>query len=567
MSLAFSCGVPPLRVSSGARETPKSSGATMNRRTLPLKTSAICVSPESEISSRLPAPCTTNARDVPSSASAAATVSITSAEKTPSTCASAPAGLVSGPRRLKTVRFTICSRAGMAWRAAACAAGANRKPMPISRTERPATASGRSMFTPRASRASAEPLRELTERLPCLATRAPAAAATIAEAVDMLNVPVSSPPVPHVSTSPVGRGSSRAKTGAACCRITRANPDNSSTLTARWLRAISMRTISGVATRPESISSMNASASARESPRPASAFSINNCGALIMRFEWESQCCSFSNPRVVPEPRKLSRRQKDWRSIRDDKRVLIVSRKTAVGRLHAPPVACILRARGAHCDNGFDGHHQTGSKTSVGNAIIVVRQRWSFVNRASDAVAAEFANHAKTAGTNFLLDGAPDFINAVIGPCKLDCLLKRAFGASREPPGILRDRLNRDSYRGIRHIAVFFEGHIELYQITRSNFPRFRGDAVNGFVVQADQHIPRKAVNEGGSGARPVLPHDFTADVGEFPRADALANAVRHGRNSESNDSPNFFEGEQFRVVLYGHAKVLVQRRLQRSTN
>src|SRR5258705_3183424 len=278
-------------------------------------------------------------------------------------------------------------------------------------------------------------------------------------------------------------------------------------------------------------------------------------------------CFSFSNPRVFPEPRKLSCRQKDWRSIRDDKRVLIVSRKTAVGRLHGPPVACILRARGAHRYNGFDGQHQTGSKTSVGNAIIVVRHGWSFVNRASDAVAAEFANHAKTAGTNFLLDGAPDFIKAVIGPCKLDCLLKRAFGASREPPGILRDRLNRDSYRGIRHVAIFFEGHIELYQVTRSNFPRFRGDAVNGFIVQANQHISWKAVDEGGSRARPVLPHDFTADVGEFPRADALANAVGHGRNRELNDAPDFLEREQFCVILYGHAKVLLQRRLQRSTN
>jgi len=40
---------------------------------------------------------------------------------------------------------------------------------------------------------------------------------------------------------------------------------------------------------------------------------------------------------------------------------------------------------------GSSGQHHTGTKTSVGNAIIVVRTGWSFVNRASDAVAAEFA--------------------------------------------------------------------------------------------------------------------------------------------------------------------------------
>src|SRR5262249_51785938 len=37
------------------------------------------------------------------------------------------------------------------------------------------------------------------ERLPCLTTGTPAAATTIAAAVLMLNVPVPSPPVPHVS--------------------------------------------------------------------------------------------------------------------------------------------------------------------------------------------------------------------------------------------------------------------------------------------------------------------------------------------------------------------------------
>ena len=99
----------------------------------------------------------------------------------------------------------------------------------------------------------------------------------------MLNVPVSSPPVPQVSTSPVGRGSSVGKTGAACFRITRANPANSATLTARWFSACSMRTISGVGMRPERSSSMNASASACESARPASALSINVCDALFIQ--------------------------------------------------------------------------------------------------------------------------------------------------------------------------------------------------------------------------------------------------------------------------------------------
>ena len=54
---------------------------------------------------------------------------------------------------------------------------------------------------PRASRTSAEPVCEVMARLPCLATEAPAAAATRAAAVEMLKLPEESPPVPQVSTS------------------------------------------------------------------------------------------------------------------------------------------------------------------------------------------------------------------------------------------------------------------------------------------------------------------------------------------------------------------------------
>jgi len=63
-----------------------------------------------------------------------------------------------------------------------------------------ATCSGvRLTFTPSASKTSALPQVEDTERPPCLATLAPAAAAINALTVDTLNVCMPSPPVPHVS--------------------------------------------------------------------------------------------------------------------------------------------------------------------------------------------------------------------------------------------------------------------------------------------------------------------------------------------------------------------------------
>ena len=72
-----------------------------------------------------------------------------------------------------------------------------------------ATCSGVSpMFTPSASSTSALPDLLDTERLPCLATLAPAAAATKAAAVEMLKVCALSPPVPQVSSRCAWSGTS-----------------------------------------------------------------------------------------------------------------------------------------------------------------------------------------------------------------------------------------------------------------------------------------------------------------------------------------------------------------------
>jgi hypothetical protein len=74
------------------------------------------------------------------------------------------------------------------------------KPMPVC-SMHAATCSGcSSMAAPSASSASALPDLDDTLRLPCLATRAPAAAATNIAQVEMLKVCEPSPPVPTMST-------------------------------------------------------------------------------------------------------------------------------------------------------------------------------------------------------------------------------------------------------------------------------------------------------------------------------------------------------------------------------
>jgi hypothetical protein len=75
----------------------------------------------------------------------------------------------------------------------------------------------------RTSRTSAEPQREETERLPCLATRAPAAAASTHAPVEMFTEPMPSPPVPTMSTTSYG-----VSTSSALRRMQLARPASSS---------------------------------------------------------------------------------------------------------------------------------------------------------------------------------------------------------------------------------------------------------------------------------------------------------------------------------------------------
>ena len=83
--------------------------------------------------------------------------------------------------------------------------------------QRPTCSGVRSIFAPSASITSALPDLDDTARLPCFATRAPAAAQTNVAAVEMLNVCAASPPVPTTSTRLSG---SFVCTFAASSRIT-----------------------------------------------------------------------------------------------------------------------------------------------------------------------------------------------------------------------------------------------------------------------------------------------------------------------------------------------------------
>src|SRR5262245_53289785 len=142
--------------------------------------------------------------------------------------------------------------------------------MPTSSTHWATRAGGNSRLMPRVSTTSAEPHRLEAERLPCLATFSPVPATTNAVAVEMLKVPVASPPVPQVSISisrsvPVSAASTspRVRTRATLSRITSAKPVSSSTVSPFMRSAVRKAATWAWVAPPDMIASMAAAASRR----------------------------------------------------------------------------------------------------------------------------------------------------------------------------------------------------------------------------------------------------------------------------------------------------------------
>ena len=122
------------------------------------------------------------------------------------------------------------------------------------------------MFTPNSASTSAEPLRLVMLRLPCLATGTPAAAATIAAVVLTLNIFESPPPVPHVSST----SACRDRIGVMCRRIASAAPAISSTVSPLAASAVSSRPIWSSVHWPRMMASKAAAISSKERfPPPA----------------------------------------------------------------------------------------------------------------------------------------------------------------------------------------------------------------------------------------------------------------------------------------------------------
>src|SRR3954463_13380596 len=132
-----------------------------------------------------------------------------------------------------------------------------------------ATAGGsRSMRDPSASSTSADPERQVAERLPCFATLQPAPAATKAAVVETLKVG-RPPPVPAVSTT-----SPATSPFAARSRMVRARPAISATVSPLVRNPIRNPAVSGSEALPAMTSWRTREASSADRSSPAASRSI-----------------------------------------------------------------------------------------------------------------------------------------------------------------------------------------------------------------------------------------------------------------------------------------------------
>ena len=210
-----------------------------------------------------------------------------------------PAGLVSGPRKLKVVRMPSSRRGGPACRIAGWKAGAKQNVIPDARAG-PPRPNVRVEVDPHAERlehVGRAGLRVMA-RLPCFATGMPDAATTRAAVVEMLNVPLPSPPVPTTSIAPSG-ASTRERRARASPRRTRrarrpsrrasAGPSSSA---ASWAGVASPSMTAPIAARPR-----RASACRRRRSSPGRRGRRRSCGP-------PRGDAASARPAVANEPRR-----------------------------------------------------------------------------------------------------------------------------------------------------------------------------------------------------------------------------------------------------------------------
>src|SRR5262245_54261799 len=243
------------------------------------------------------------------------------------------------------------------------------KPSPHSAMQREIVSGEGSILTPSSFNTSAEPEREEIARLPCFATGTPAPATTKAAQVEMLKVPLPSPPVPHVSMAPAG-----ARTAKTFARMARAAPAISSTVSPRTRSPMTSALICAGVAAPDITRSKASAASSWLRLLPVAILAIAPCRSPRIavrastgsegtdRFSWVRRSCAPLYPGKIEEV---------------GKELMPVLRRNALGvELNAVHGIALMLHAHDHAVGGLSGDFQhVGKARTLYDERVVTRGR------------------------------------------------------------------------------------------------------------------------------------------------------------------------------------------------
>src|ERR1700682_3245472 len=123
------------------------------------------------------------------------------------------------------------------------------------------------------------------------------------------------------------------------------------------------------------------------------------------------------------------------------------------------------------------------------------------MDRVAHTVAAEIAQHAKTAALDFLLYVAADAGKFFAGASGYQCATECGGSAVAQSDGAWRGRRNQHSDGGVSDVAAQLNGNVKLHHIARAQ-PARSGNPVDDLLVDADAGEAREIVDELRRGTR-----------------------------------------------------------------
>jgi len=116
--------------------------------------------------------------------------------------------------------------------------------------------------------------------------------------------------------------------------------------------------------------------------------------------------------------------------LRNEDSVFVMCSEASISSANCPPVRlqCGLPVSGRN--DRLDCNHQAFRQTRSKPTFIVIRNAWGFMNRSSNTVTAELANHSKSGVPGLSLDDAANFADAVSSARFYHGSIERALGAA-----------------------------------------------------------------------------------------------------------------------------------------